>query len=405
MVVTGHFVDKKGELQKCTLNFCGLEPPHTGIGVFDALYKCLVDWDVERKIWSITLDNASYNDDAVRHLKDTLSYQRRLPLGGDLFHVRCCAHIINIMVQYGLKEIEDTIESVRESIKYISASQSRVTMFRDIAKQLRLSPKKLGLDCKTRWNSTYDMISVALELKAVFPRYRDRDTSYQWLPSEQDWLKVKNVCEFLELFSYVTTLISGSSYPTVNLLLPELWGIKLLLKDTFESEDGRMKAMVAKMLEKFDKYWGSCNLVIAIAAILDPRNKFKFVEVSFKDLYTDSNYHTHVQLVRDKLYTLYNEYAEEYKESNEANQTEAGVGAGATVSTTTSVQERKRTGRAKFDSLVRGGESSGSSDMRNELDGYLDAHLEAMDDESEFNVIDWWKKRTWEIQDLVKNGL
>ncbi|CAN0857915.1 Zinc finger BED domain-containing protein RICESLEEPER 2 [Linum grandiflorum] len=43
MVVTGHFVDKKGELQKCILNFCGLEPPHAGIGVSDALYKCLVD--------------------------------------------------------------------------------------------------------------------------------------------------------------------------------------------------------------------------------------------------------------------------------------------------------------------------------------------------------------------------
>ncbi|CAN0857914.1 Zinc finger BED domain-containing protein RICESLEEPER 1 [Linum grandiflorum] len=276
-------------------------------------------------------------------------------------------------------------------------------MFRDIAKQLRLSPKKLGLDCKTRWNSTYDMISVALELKAVFPRYKDRDSSYQWLPSEQDWLKVKNVCEFLEMFSYVTTLISGSSYPTVNLLLPELWGIKLLLKDTLESEDGRMKAMAAKMLEKFDKYWGSCNLVIAIAAILDPRNKFKFVEVSFKDLYTDSNYHAHVQLVRDKLYALYNEYAKEYKESNEANQTEDGVGSGDAVSTTlSSVQDRKRTGRAKFDSLVRGGASSGSSDMRNELDGYLDAHLEVMDDESEFNIIDWWKKGRGKYKILLK---
>ncbi|CAN1243875.1 Zinc finger BED domain-containing protein RICESLEEPER 2 [Linum perenne] len=304
MVVTGHFIDKNWKLQKRILNFCG------------ALHKCLVDWDVEAKIWLVTLDNASNNDVAVRHLKSMLTYTRRLPLDGDLFHVRCGAHIINIMVQYGLKEIEDTIESVRQSVKHIAASEGRISMFRDIAKQLRLSPKKLILDCSTRWNSTHHMLSVALELKAVF----------------------------LGLFSYIMTIISGSSYPTINLLLPELWNIKTLLNETMESEDERMKVMASKMLEKFDKYWGACNLLITIATILDPRNKFRFVEVSFKDLYSEDNYYTNVNLVREKLYALYNEYVEEYKEWNIDSQSEEGVGATMTSGTTTSVLERTNTG-------------------------------------------------------------
>ncbi|CAN1241064.1 hypothetical protein LINPERPRIM_LOCUS4805, partial [Linum perenne] len=38
------------------------------------VYKCLVDWDVERKIWSISLDNAAYNDSVLRQLKNTLTY-------------------------------------------------------------------------------------------------------------------------------------------------------------------------------------------------------------------------------------------------------------------------------------------------------------------------------------------
>ncbi|CAN1253743.1 Zinc finger BED domain-containing protein RICESLEEPER 2 [Linum perenne] len=232
MVVTGHFIDKNWKLQKRILNFCGVPPPHTGIVLADALQKCLVAWDVESKIWSITLDNASNNDVAVRHLKSMLTYTRRLPLDGDLFHVRCGAHIINIMVQYGLKAIEDTIESVRQSVKHIAASEGRISMFRDIAKQLRLSPKKLILDCSTRWNSTHHMLSVALELKD---------------------------------FSYITTIISGSSYPTINLLLPELWNIKTLLSETMESEDERMKVMAIKMLEKFDKYWGA-----TLESIKDP---------------------------------------------------------------------------------------------------------------------------------------
>ncbi|CAN1284976.1 Zinc finger BED domain-containing protein RICESLEEPER 2, partial [Linum perenne] len=223
----------------------------------DALLKCLVGWDVEKKVWSITVDNASYNDVAVRHLKGTLTYRKRLSLGGDLFHVRCCAHIVNIMVQHGLKEIQDTIDCVRQSVKHIAASESRVIMFREIAKQLELSPKKLILDCSTRWNSTYQMISVTLELKDVFPRYAERDSYYKWLPSEDDWIKVSRVCQFLELFNQITVLISGSLYPTANL---------------------RMKAMARKMLEKFDKYWGDYTYLEEKLHIAKNKSEFSVIE-------------------------------------------------------------------------------------------------------------------------------
>ncbi|CAN0871901.1 Zinc finger BED domain-containing protein RICESLEEPER 2 [Linum grandiflorum] len=376
MVVTCHFVDDKCNLQKRILNFCGMEPPHTGINVSDALYKCLADWDVDRKIWSITLDNASYNDVAVKHLKDTLSYLTKLPLGGDLFHVRCCAHIINIMVQYGLKEIEGTIQYVRESVKYVGASEIRVNLFSEIAKQLRLTTKKLVLDVPTRWNSTYHMLSVALKLKAIFPRFAERDSSYKWLPTEEDWIKAENVCEFLHLFSDVTNLISGSSYPTVHLLLIE----------------GNFSVQRCK----YEGY-GQKNV-----AILDPRNKLKFIEVSFKDLYDEDNYLAHVQLVREKLYTLYNEYAEEYKERNVDIQTVNVVGVGTDASTTTSVQEKRQSGRAKFNTMVRSGESSSSSGMKKELDGYLESPLEEADEESKFNVLEWWKKERGRYKILSK---
>ncbi|CAN1298164.1 Zinc finger BED domain-containing protein RICESLEEPER 1 [Linum perenne] len=153
------------------------------------------------------------------------------------------------------------------------------------------------------------------------------------------------------------------------------------------------------MLEKFDKYWGASNLLITIATILDPRNKFKFVEVSFKDLYTEDNYHTNVNLVREKLYALYNEYVDEYKERNIDSQTEEGGGATTTNSATTSVQEGTATGRAKFDSIVQSGENS--SVMKNELDSYLDAALESIKD-LEFNVIAWWKTERTKYKILSK---
>ncbi|CAN1812875.1 Zinc finger BED domain-containing protein RICESLEEPER 2 [Linum perenne] len=388
MVVTCHFVDRNWKLQKRILNFCDLPPPHSGISISDALHKCLVEWDIERKIWTITVDNASNNDVAIRTLKRTLTCMTKLPLGGDIFHVRCCAHILNIMVQFGLKEIEGVIENVRQSVKHIAISESRVNMFREVTKQLRLSGKKLILDCCTRWNSTFHMISVALELKDVFPGYAARDPWYKWLPSEEEWQRVSQVCQFLEVFSDVTNIISGSSYTTANVFLPELWRIKVLLKNTMQAGDECMKSMAEKMQEKFDKYWGECNLVIAFACVLDPRNKMKVVEVTFPDLYGEDNYFRHVQLVREKLYELFEEYVEEYKAREVENRSEMVVETVASASTD-SGKEKKLSGQDMLDSIVRNVSSSAAT-VKSELDNYLEAAL--AERSTDFNVIEWWKE-------------
>jgi hypothetical protein len=50
-------------------------------------------------------------------------------VGGRLFHVRCCAHITNLLVQSGLAEIKDIIDDVRQGIKYIVAAEGRMNFF------------------------------------------------------------------------------------------------------------------------------------------------------------------------------------------------------------------------------------------------------------------------------------
>ena len=209
MVVTCHFIDSNWKLQKRTLSFCDVPPPHSGVAICDALSKCLVEWEIDDKVWSATVDNASYNDVAIRMLKDNLSYKNQLALSGKLFHVRCCAHILNLLVQDGLSEIGDIIKNVRESVKYVTQSGSRLNIFGEIVKQLKLPSKKLILDCCTRWNATFFMLSTALEFKDVFPRYAQREASYLFLPSEDDWMKVAEVCSFLTAFNELTKIISG----------------------------------------------------------------------------------------------------------------------------------------------------------------------------------------------------
>ncbi|KAF7154610.1 hypothetical protein RHSIM_Rhsim01G0169500 [Rhododendron simsii] len=170
MVVTGHYVDEFWKLQKRMLNFCNVPPPHNGVIISDAFYKCLVDWEIENKVATITVDNASYNDVALKNLKSTFHLlKKKLPKDGKLFHVRCCAHILNLMVQDGLVEIKGITDCVRDGVKYFIHFEARLIQFSNIAKQLKLPSRKLILDCPTRWNSTYFMLSAALELKDVFP--------------------------------------------------------------------------------------------------------------------------------------------------------------------------------------------------------------------------------------------
>ena len=67
-------------------------------------------------MFSITLDNASTNEGCVTMLKSQLKIRKDLLSNGDYLHMHCCAHIINLIVQDGLKAIEGELYKIRESI-------------------------------------------------------------------------------------------------------------------------------------------------------------------------------------------------------------------------------------------------------------------------------------------------
>ncbi|GJV97549.1 zinc finger BED domain-containing protein RICESLEEPER 2-like protein, partial [Tanacetum coccineum] len=156
-------------LQKRVLSFVHVPPPRTTLDIADGIYKCLKEWEIEGKIFSISVDNAAYNDKVVKTLKTNFSRVKKLPCEGRLFHVRCCAHILNLLVKEGLSKISGVIDEVREAVKYINYSEARRQIFSNVAHQLQINDRKLMLDVPTRWNSTYDMLSLALNFKDVFP--------------------------------------------------------------------------------------------------------------------------------------------------------------------------------------------------------------------------------------------
>ena len=63
-------------------------------------------------MFSITLDNASNNNLFVEMLKCRLNMINSLLCGGEHFHIHCCAHILNRIVQDGLKEINEVVTKI-----------------------------------------------------------------------------------------------------------------------------------------------------------------------------------------------------------------------------------------------------------------------------------------------------
>ena len=106
---------------------------------------------------------------------------------GSMLHMRCATHVLNLIVQDGLSVIGPCIEKVCDSVGFWTSSTKIRQRFEEIRQQLHIEcTKELALDCKTRWNSTYLMLSVAIEYQDVFFRLKQRESAYNCMPSEED---------------------------------------------------------------------------------------------------------------------------------------------------------------------------------------------------------------------------
>ncbi|KAJ1383948.1 Ribonuclease H-like superfamily [Sesbania bispinosa] len=112
MAIKAHFVDESWILQSRLLSFIYMPIPHSEDAFSDVIVQCLMDWNLNQKLSTLTVDNCGTSGDIFECVLNKIS-PRSLVLGGQLFHMRCCNHILNLMVEDGLSLISDTIEKVK----------------------------------------------------------------------------------------------------------------------------------------------------------------------------------------------------------------------------------------------------------------------------------------------------
>ncbi len=86
----------------------------------------------------------------------------------DNLHFRCFAHILNLCVRNGIieKEIKDEIDDLRSLLSFIEDSPKRLQILKEKCKALNVKFIIPKIDIITRWNSTFDMINITLQLKS-----------------------------------------------------------------------------------------------------------------------------------------------------------------------------------------------------------------------------------------------
>lgn len=129
---------------------------------------------------------------------------------------------------------------------------------------------------------------------------------------DSQWDEAEKVCKLLEVFSGATKVFSGTSYPTSNLFLAEMLNVKKAICDAYHDEDGFTRGMSMAMYEKFEKYWGDVNVLMAVAAILDPRLKTLSIKFCYQKLYPNNEVDSRMNSVLDQMRILYDIYAKQH---------------------------------------------------------------------------------------------
>jgi hypothetical protein len=289
LCVTLHLIDKDWVLKSQVIAFRYIPGKHTGAKIALVLEEILKDYQIEKRILTVTLDNASNNDTLVEELI------RQGILVDAEHHIRCSSHIINLAAQDCIYEFNDKLKYLRELVTAIRYSPLKLEKLKGHCNSFSIPFHKPILDVKTRWNSSYDMITRALELKQPLSLLTDelsRENSDFISLDTSDWDIFRELSLLLRPFKQVTERISGQHYATFNTVLP-LYNFLMdhcdenrtkylnwsegaarspyrtiistsdILKDLIQATKAASK--------KFDKYYNIQSDYAIAALVLDPR--------------------------------------------------------------------------------------------------------------------------------------
>ncbi|KAJ4768973.1 Zinc finger BED domain-containing protein DAYSLEEPER [Rhynchospora pubera] len=342
-----------------------------------------------KRVFSLVLDNASSNDACISELLYSTTIKDDLPVEGKIFHQRCGCHILNLIVQDGLNTLHKEIDCIRETMKWIKHSQRRIEKFKLACSQMNIPYKKPQWDVPTRWNSTYLMLELALELKLAIVRYASLDKKFSKALSDSQWGILNELVKHLKVFYEATLKLSGTKYPTLNLFFSEFCEVYLTIKRMASNEYPFIVNMGTQMHAKFNKYWSMGNSLLAIACVLDPRCKLDVVQYYMEEMCPDEC-ENFISNIKECMSELYNEYVQAKAEEQGApdqNQPSMSKRNKSDVGASSMASDRK----AGLKDYLKG--RKGTTGTKTELEEYLSSDRDDANLDDDFDILSWWKMK------------
>ncbi|CAN1331713.1 Putative AC transposase [Linum perenne] len=415
MCVTAHFINKDWKLCKKIIGFVQITS-HTGVDIRETLATCLEEWGI-KNILCIATDNASANDTAIVHMRHKLKLWGSDFLDSKYLHIRCIAHVVNLVVNDGLRECSISIERVREAVKWVKSSPARLAKFKSCIVFEGIESKKLVcLDVSTRWNSTYLMLEAAEKYEAAFKLLEGNDKNFKsyllrqkyqnetlGTPTPFDWNNVRRLMKYLKFFYDLTVWVSGTSYVTTHLFCKELCDMFDEIAEMEESYDSEVREMAFRIKLKVAKYWleedgvpnAKLNRLLYIAVILDPRRKFEYVEFILSRMYGLESGGKLANEVKDGILEMFRYYKQLFAANAQSRISSPNMREDGTIP----ISGRKGGTDAEFvkkrlEAIDRGNRKVSRSELEKYLSNDNDDEILTVEDFNAYNydVLGWWKQ-------------
>ncbi|KAM1258275.1 hypothetical protein ACFX2J_037737 [Malus domestica] len=356
----------------------------------------------------------------------------KMIMNGKFMHVRCLAHIINLVVKHGLKRLDTSVDGLRNAVRFVRSSPRRLSYFKKCVESEKLDSRVLVvMDVPTRWNSTYMMLESCMKFQKVFERMIEDDEANIYTTyfsekvlndegeevagkgrvgplKEEDWDSAEVFVKFWKAFYLITLKVSASKYPTSNtvydvivvgneiekLFLPEYMQtgkpVELVLHD-----------MAFNMRAKYRKYFGSIeshNQIFVVALVLDPRFILRhYMHLCRKQLQLSEE---EIEQKSNEVKTLLKAMCDEYAFQAFGSQTQQKGREDLVLDTSFSRVKQSSSSVPTENPMIfsqimddweKELEDTEDIVLAHEVDRYLLDTVEKVPQGSQFDVLKWWK--------------
>ncbi|KAL3615596.1 hypothetical protein CASFOL_041257 [Castilleja foliolosa] len=332
----GQFVDSNWRMHQKLLNVVREPYPDSNHALWSSVSVCLSNWGIDQdSLFSVTV-NQRLTDVAADKLRAFLT-------DGHFLVDNCLARTLRITVHDAL--LAPCVDKIR-----------------GIVEDAELRTRSIVVDDRSQWNTTYEMVRAASELREGFSIMCSDENA----PSVEEWKQIETLSTLLKPL-YELAILLQTTPATPNMFFHGVWKIMYDLASASEPDDDDplVNNLKRTIKSNFDSYWESMYYVLSIGVVMDPRFKMKVVEFRFSNLYEPEEAAYYVKTVDDGLHEMFLRY----------------VG-------TPDCYEDKKDKISDFDVYMM---EAASRVEKSELDQYLEESLLPRVYLHDFDVLGWWE--------------